>query len=61
MGLMQHHAIVATTWNKEHFEAARNWIDKQGWADAFLFGEPKINRERTLFHVGRSRIWGAWR
>jgi hypothetical protein len=57
MGLMQHHAIVASTWNGDEFERIRRWVGRLRPADDtdprdwFLFGPVTMNSYRTIVMV----------
>lgn len=46
MGLIQHHAIVATTWNEQEVQKAKDWAVEN--ETSLLISEPKINAYTTI-------------
>ena len=53
MGMMQHHAIIATTWDEKTFEAIKGWISKLGkdHQELFLTGGSWVNGHQTVVMV----------
>lgn len=48
MGLIQHHAVVATTWSKEDVDRLRKWIAGRGAEDSYAFAEAMTNGYTTI-------------
>jgi len=50
MGVMNHNAVVATTWNDKCFDRLMLWLNEQPeqLRNLCLVGEPHTNGERTI-------------
>ena len=62
MGDMNHHAIVATTWNDIRFKKIQEWISTldRSAQQLFIVGQPMVNKEQTVVMVpdGSKEGWG---
>ena len=63
MGVMQHHAIVATTWSDEVFIDMLDWIKNRTEEERqlFKFGEGWVNGYSTVVMIpdGSKAGWGT--
>ena len=53
MGVMNHNAVLASTWSDEHANGVKEWIAGRSEVerDLFLFGGKKVNNEQTIVLV----------
>lgn len=62
MGTIQHHTIIATTWNSDHFDEIRRWVDtlEPRFRECFAFQEAEVTngyRSLVLFPDGSKEGW----
>lgn len=65
MGVEQHHAVLATTWNDNCAGAVRNWIEDVGLvnpegASRFLFGEQTQTNGYTTIVLVPDGSYEGW-
>ena len=60
MGIMNHNAVIASTWNDQRYENVAEWCRRLG-SPLFLFEETSFNKTRTIVLVpdGSKEGWPA--
>jgi hypothetical protein len=64
MGTIQHHTVVATTWDETRIERLKAWIVEMvapNWRSSFVFGPVLMNHCQTVMLVpdGSKEGWGV--